>query len=119
MQTVDASRAACASYGFQPGSDAFVNCVMMGQHRHMLLIGLQGHRCCSVCGCSHSGSHVTRRWRETDSNFRFPERSVKRQGRARGEITDPLSSFVSLPYGYPATSCVGINPKNLNRPPKR
>jgi hypothetical protein len=23
MQTVDASRAACASYGFQPGSDAF------------------------------------------------------------------------------------------------
>jgi hypothetical protein len=44
---------------------------------------------------------------------------VKRQGRARGEITDPLSSFVSLPYGYPATSCVGINPKNLNRPPKR
>ena len=37
----------------------------------------------------------------------------------RGKITDPLFSFVSLPYGYPATSCVGINPKNLNRPPKR
>ena len=31
MQTVDASRAACASYGFQPDSDAFVNCVMMEQ----------------------------------------------------------------------------------------
>jgi hypothetical protein len=28
MQTVDASRAACASYGFQPGSDAFAECVM-------------------------------------------------------------------------------------------
>ena len=26
----------------------------------------------------------TRRWRGTDSNFRFPERSVKRQGRASG-----------------------------------
>ena len=37
----------------------------------------------------------------------------------RGKITDPLFSFVSLAYGYPATSCVGINPKNLNRPPKR
>jgi hypothetical protein len=39
--------------------------------------GLQGHRCCSVCGCSHSGSHVTRRWREMDSNHRYPrERSL-------------------------------------------
>jgi len=37
----------------------------------------------------------------------------------RGKITDPLFSFVSLAYGYPATACVGINPKNLNRPPKR
>jgi hypothetical protein len=38
MQTVDASRAACASYGFQPGSDAFAECVMTEQHRHTLLI---------------------------------------------------------------------------------
>jgi hypothetical protein len=38
MQTVDASRAACASYGFQPGSDAFAECVMAEQHRHTLLI---------------------------------------------------------------------------------
>jgi hypothetical protein len=38
MQTVDASRAACASYGFQPGSDAFAGCVMAEQHRHTLLI---------------------------------------------------------------------------------
>lgn len=40
MQTVDASRAACASYGFQPGSDAFANCVMTEQHRHTLRIAL-------------------------------------------------------------------------------
>ena len=58
-------------------------------------------------------------WRGTDSNFRFPERSVKRKGRAGGRSRILCSSFVSLPYGYPATSCVGINPKNLNRPPKR
>jgi hypothetical protein len=64
----------------------------------------------------HSGSHATRRWRGTDSNFRFPERSAKRQGRARGEITDPLSSFVSLPYGYPATACVGIKPEKPKPP---
>ena len=32
MQTVDASRAACASYGFEPGSAAFANCVMTEQH---------------------------------------------------------------------------------------
>jgi hypothetical protein len=38
MQTVDASRSACASYGFQPGSDAFAQCVMTEQHRHTLLI---------------------------------------------------------------------------------
>ena len=38
MQTVDASRAACASYGFQPGSDEFAHCVMTEQHRHTLLI---------------------------------------------------------------------------------
>jgi hypothetical protein len=38
MQTVDASRAACASYGFQPTSDAFANCVMTEQHRHTLVI---------------------------------------------------------------------------------
>jgi hypothetical protein len=38
MQTVDASRAACASYGFQPGSDAFAECVMTEQHRHTLRI---------------------------------------------------------------------------------
>jgi hypothetical protein len=31
MQTVDASRAACASYGFQPGSDAFAECVQHEQ----------------------------------------------------------------------------------------
>jgi hypothetical protein len=31
-----------------------------------------------------SGLQKTPRWRGTDSNFRFPERSVKRQGRARG-----------------------------------
>jgi hypothetical protein len=41
MQTVDASRAACASYGFQPGSDAFANCVMTEQHRHTLRIALR------------------------------------------------------------------------------
>jgi hypothetical protein len=40
-QTVDASRAACASYGFQPGSDAFANCVMTEQHRHTLRIALR------------------------------------------------------------------------------
>ena len=66
--------------------------------------------------CRCRGSHTTRRWRGTDSNFRFPERSVKRQGRARGEITDPLSSFVSLPYGYPATACVGIKPEKPKPP---
>jgi hypothetical protein len=38
MQTVDASRAVCASYGFQPDSDAFANCVMTEQRRHTLLI---------------------------------------------------------------------------------
>jgi hypothetical protein len=38
MQTVDASRSACASYGFQPGSDAFAQCVMTEQHRHTLRI---------------------------------------------------------------------------------
>jgi hypothetical protein len=38
MQTVDASRAACAAYGFQPGSDAFAECVMTEQHRHTLVI---------------------------------------------------------------------------------
>lgn len=32
MQTLDASRAACASYGFEPGSAAFANCVMTEQH---------------------------------------------------------------------------------------
>jgi hypothetical protein len=41
MQTVDASRAACASYGFQPGSDAFAECVMAEQHRHTLRIALR------------------------------------------------------------------------------
>jgi hypothetical protein len=41
MQTVDASRAACASYGFQPGSDAFADCVMTEQHRHTLHIALR------------------------------------------------------------------------------
>ena len=41
MQTVDASRAACASYGFQPRSDAFANCVMNEQHRHTLHIALR------------------------------------------------------------------------------
>jgi hypothetical protein len=41
MQTVDASRAACASYGFQPGSDAFASCVMTEQHRHTLRIALR------------------------------------------------------------------------------
>lgn len=41
MQTVDASRAACASYGFQPGSDAFAECVMTEQHRHTLYIALR------------------------------------------------------------------------------
>jgi hypothetical protein len=40
-QTVDASRAACASYGFQPGSDAFANCVIKEQHRHTLRIALR------------------------------------------------------------------------------
>jgi hypothetical protein len=29
----------------------------------------------------------------------------------RGKITDPLFSFGSLPYGYPATACVGIKPE--------
>src|ERR1700731_5480033 len=42
-QTVDASRAACASYGFQPGSDAFAECVMTEQHRHTLHIALRPH----------------------------------------------------------------------------
>jgi hypothetical protein len=41
MQTVDASRAECASYGFQPGSEAFANCVMTEQHRHTLRIALR------------------------------------------------------------------------------
>ena len=41
MQTVDASRAVCASYGFQPGSDAFAECVMTEQHRHTLHIALR------------------------------------------------------------------------------
>ena len=41
MQTVDASRAACASYGFQPRSDAFAECVMTEQHRHTLRIALR------------------------------------------------------------------------------
>jgi hypothetical protein len=41
---------------------------------------------------------------------------AERQGRARGEITDPLSSFVSLPYGYPATACVGIKPEKPKSP---
>jgi hypothetical protein len=58
----------------------------------------------------------SRRWRGTDSNFRFPERSVKRQGARQGEITDPLSSFVSLPYGCPATACVGIKPEKPKPP---
>jgi hypothetical protein len=38
MQTVDASRVVCASYGFQPGSDAFAECVTTEQHRHTLVI---------------------------------------------------------------------------------
>jgi hypothetical protein len=38
MQTIDASRAACSSYGFQPGSDAFAECVQKEQHLHTLLI---------------------------------------------------------------------------------
>jgi hypothetical protein len=38
MQTVEASRAACASFGFQPGSDEFAHCVQTEQHRHTLLI---------------------------------------------------------------------------------
>jgi hypothetical protein len=37
MQTVDASRAACASYGFQPDSDAFAECVQKEQHIHTLV----------------------------------------------------------------------------------
>jgi hypothetical protein len=41
MQAVDASRAACAFYGFQPASDAFANCVMTEQHRHTLRIALR------------------------------------------------------------------------------
>lgn len=41
MQTVDASRAACASYGFQPARDAFAKCVMTEQHRHTLYIALR------------------------------------------------------------------------------
>jgi uncharacterized lipoprotein YajG len=40
MQTVDASREACASYGFQPGSGAFVNCVMTEQRRHTLHVAI-------------------------------------------------------------------------------
>jgi hypothetical protein len=36
MQTVDASRAACASYGFQPGSDAFAECVMTEQQQQSM-----------------------------------------------------------------------------------
>jgi uncharacterized lipoprotein YajG len=40
MQTVDASRAACASYGFQPGSDAFASCVMTEQRRHTLHVAI-------------------------------------------------------------------------------
>jgi hypothetical protein len=38
MQTVDASRAACASYGFQPGSDAFAECVQKEQLVHTLVL---------------------------------------------------------------------------------
>jgi hypothetical protein len=38
MQTVDASRAACAAYGFQPGSDAFAECVMTEQMVHTLVL---------------------------------------------------------------------------------
>jgi hypothetical protein len=43
MQTVDASRAACASYGFQPGTDAFAECVQKEQHTHTLVF-LGGNR---------------------------------------------------------------------------
>jgi hypothetical protein len=38
MQTIDASRAACSSYGFQPGSYTFAECVQQEQHLHTLLI---------------------------------------------------------------------------------
>src|SRR6202040_2593393 len=34
----------------------------------------------------------------------------------RRKITDPLSSFLSLPYGYPATACVGVKPKKPKPP---
>jgi hypothetical protein len=36
MHTVEASRTACASYGFQSGSDEFAHCVMTEQNRHTL-----------------------------------------------------------------------------------
>jgi hypothetical protein len=54
-----------------------------------------------------SGSLLTRCWRETDSNFRFPERSVKRQGRAteRVRILCPRSALSRT--AIPATACVG------------
>ena len=52
----------------------------------------------------------TRRWRGTDTNFRFPERSVSGKGAPVGDHGSS-SSFVSLPYGYPATACVGIKPE--------
>jgi hypothetical protein len=38
LQTVDASRAACASYGFQPSSDAFAECVQKEQLVHTLVL---------------------------------------------------------------------------------
>ena len=38
MQTIDASRAACAAYGFQAGSNEFAHCVQTEQHRHTLHI---------------------------------------------------------------------------------
>jgi hypothetical protein len=51
MQTVDASRAACAFYGFQPGSDAFAECVQKEQHVHTLVF-LGGHPTVPMAGPS-------------------------------------------------------------------
>ena len=38
LQTVDGSRAACASYGFQAGSDAFAECVQKEQLVHTIVL---------------------------------------------------------------------------------
>jgi hypothetical protein len=78
---------------------------------------------------AHPDDAIVREWLATGLYNTLSEAEIPDELALRNALLDELRTLATT-YpdditvrgrldGYPATSCVGINPKNLNRPPKR